>query len=98
MQVKPSSLCNPIFTSLQNKKSIAHKRQALSIVASASSHPKIAIIGGGVIGLTSALRLLQRSPEAEVTLICSKLGTETTSAGAAGLWKPYAISGTSPEK
>ncbi|KAL4531492.1 hypothetical protein Ndes2526B_g04395 [Nannochloris sp. 'desiccata'] len=97
MLVQSRSLLNSIFTS-QNNKPIAHKRHALSVFASASTNPKIGVIGGGVIGLTCALRLLQRSPHAKVTLICSKLATETTSAGAAGLWKPYAISGTSPEK
>jgi len=97
MSTSGSLFCS-IFTSQINEPR-AHKRHALlSVSASASTNPKIGIIGGGVIGLTSALRLLQRSPQAEVTLICSKLATETTSAGAAGLWKPYAVSGTSPEK
>jgi hypothetical protein len=86
------------------KKQKAHQFSAFatnsrrfSVAVSASGAPKIGVIGGGVIGLTCALRLLERSP-AEVTLITDKLAIDTTSAGAAGLWKPYAIGGTSPEK
>jgi FAD dependent oxidoreductase len=102
--ILPSCICHrrsvfnsSIFTSPNNKQ-IAHKRRTVSVLASASRIPKVAVIGGGVIGLTSALRLLQRSPQAEVTLIADKLAIDTTSSGAAGLWKPYAISGTSAEK
>ena len=73
------------------------RRSAMSIVA-ASAKPKVAIIGGGVIGLTSALHLLQRFPDAEVTLIAENFAIDTTSEGAAGLWKPFAISGTPAEK
>ena len=62
----------------------------------ASATPSVCVVGGGVIGLTSALRLLQRLPAAAVTIIAEKVATETTSEGAAGLWKPYAITGTDP--
>lgn len=72
------------------------ERANASAVAGAS--PRVAVIGGGVIGLTTALRVHERFPAAQVTIIAEKLATETTSEGAAGLWKPYAITGTPSEK
>jgi hypothetical protein len=95
--VTPRSLFISICTSPINKP-IAHRRRAFLVSASLSTNPTIGVIGGGVAGLTSALRLLETSPVAEVVLITDRLAIDTTSAGAAGLWKPYAISGTSPEK
>ena len=65
--------------------------------AVAGPSPRVAVVGGGVIGLTTALRMYERFPTARLTVIAEKLATETTSEGAAGLWKPYAISGTPSE-
>lgn len=48
---------------------------------------RITVIGAGVIGLTSALRLLEAGHG--VTVVASRLGAETTSAVAAALWYPY---------
>lgn len=59
--------------------------------------PQVAVVGGGVCGLTSALALLRRLPDAHVTIIAEKVADDTTSEGAAGLWKPFALSGTPPE-
>ncbi|GLC46523.1 hypothetical protein PLESTF_000956400 [Pleodorina starrii] len=81
---------------------------------------RVCVVGGGVAGLTTALRLLQinrgyrpnpNPPTApadaavaaapkqplrpvEVTVLASGFGSETTTAGAAGLWGPYKLSDT----
>lgn len=68
-----------------------------SICCSATAARNIAVVGGGVIGLTSALRVFERIPEASVTIFAEKVATDTTSEGAAGLWKPYAVTGTDPK-
>ena len=59
--------------------------------------PDIVVLGAGVIGLTSALRLCDELPTANVTVIAETFENETTSAGAAGLWEPYKLSDTPPE-
>ncbi len=58
---------------------------------------KVIVVGAGVIGLTSAIRLCEELPNAEVTVIADKFENETTTAGAAGLWEPYKLSDTPPE-
>lgn len=59
---------------------------------------RIAIVGGGVIGLTTAVRLQETFPNSQITIIAEKIASDTTSEGAAGLWKPVALSGTSTSK
>ena len=59
--------------------------------------PKIAVIGAGVIGLTSAVRICEEVPQADVTIIAENFEQDTTSAGAAGLWEPYKLRDTPPE-
>jgi len=54
----------------------------------------IAVVGGGVVGLTSALRILQNVPTSKVTVVAEKFGSDTTSHGAAGVWGPYKMSNT----
>lgn len=54
----------------------------------------ITVIGGGVIGLTSALRLKQAFHDRDVRLMAENIAVNTTSEGAGGLWKPFALSGT----
>jgi len=46
--------------------------------------PRVAVLGAGVIGLSSALRLTQEIPNTEVTIIAESFDTDTTSSGAAG--------------
>lgn len=59
----------------------------------------MAVIGAGVVGLTCALRVLTEMPGARVTIISDKLGTDTTTAGAAGLWGPYvSLASLSPRR
>lgn len=62
-----------------------------------SGHTKIVVLGAGVIGLTTALRLCKEVLDADISVVADKLEDETTSAGAAGLWEPYKLSDTPPE-
>jgi D-amino-acid oxidase len=48
---------------------------------------RVRVIGAGVIGLSVALRLLQRGHD--VTITATSTGTDTTSSVAAALWYPY---------
>lgn len=52
---------------------------------------KIAIIGGGVNGLTTGLQLLHDLPGSSVQIVAELLGDDTTSRGAGGLWKPFSL-------
>jgi glycine/D-amino acid oxidase-like deaminating enzyme len=54
----------------------------------------IAVIGAGIVGLSTALRVVEDVQNAEVTVIAEKFYNETTSFGAAGLWEPYQLAGT----
>lgn len=48
----------------------------------------IAVLGAGVIGLTTAIELQKEIRNAKVTILAEKFTTETTSDGAAGLFRP----------
>lgn len=50
---------------------------------------KICVLGGGVIGLSTALCIKSNQPDQEVTIITEKTTPYTTGDGAAGLWKPF---------
>lgn len=54
----------------------------------------IAVVGAGVIGLSSAVCILERDPTVKVTLIADKFSPNTTSDGAAGLIMPFVMGNT----
>ncbi|XP_013379854.1 D-aspartate oxidase [Lingula anatina] len=58
----------------------------------------IAVVGAGVIGLTSAVNIQARVPGAKITVIADRFDQQTTSNGAAGLFRPTAgsVKGTDP--
>lgn len=56
-----------------------------------SSKCKIAIVGAGVIGLSTALAVTEQLPDAQITIFADKILTETTSIGAAGIFRPEAV-------
>lgn len=58
---------------------------------------KIAVVGAGIIGLSSAICIQRGCPGAEITLITEKLSPFITSDIAAGVWLPYLL-GDTPEK
>uniref|UniRef100_A0A0L8GPT2 FAD dependent oxidoreductase domain-containing protein n=1 Tax=Octopus bimaculoides TaxID=37653 RepID=A0A0L8GPT2_OCTBM len=52
---------------------------------------KIAVIGAGVVGLSTALQVKQNFPFCSVTVVADKFNTETTSDGAGGLFRPNMV-------
>ena len=54
--------------------------------------PKIAVIGACVIGLSTAIAILEQIPSAELKIFTEQILSETTSIGAAGLFRPEATS------
>ncbi|XP_070555453.1 D-aspartate oxidase-like [Ptychodera flava] len=54
----------------------------------------IAVIGAGVIGLASAVNILEEIPNVTVTVLADKFSPNTTSDGAAGFWEPHAAADT----
>ena len=59
--------------------------EALRLVREAGAGP-VAVVGGGAIGMTTAVRLAENG--VAVTLYADKLGGESASAGATGVWSP----------
>lgn len=50
--------------------------------------PRIAVVGAGIIGLCTAVRLQEVLPSADITVIADKFDRETTGDGAAGIFRP----------
>jgi len=50
--------------------------------------PSVVIVGAGIAGLSTAVRLQQARTDISVTLVADQFGDDTTSAGAAGLFRP----------
>lgn len=48
----------------------------------------IAILGAGIVGLSTADRLLELNPKQSITVIAENFLKETTSDGAGGLFRP----------
>lgn len=61
---------------------------------------KIAVIGAGVNGLSSAVQIIEyfQRDQVQVTLISEKVTPNTTGDVSAGLWGPYLIGDTPAEK
>ncbi|XP_066248646.1 D-amino-acid oxidase [Euwallacea similis] len=57
----------------------------------------VAVIGCGVIGLTSALEIQRKIENVKVTIFADKFSPNTTSDIAAGLWEPYLLAENSEE-
>ena len=51
----------------------------------------VCVLGAGVVGLTTALRLRQAMPHLHVTLLAENFGLDTTSHGSGGLWEVIAF-------
>lgn len=49
----------------------------------------IGVIGAGAVGLSSAINIQRLMPDAKVTIIADQFGSDTTSSGAGGLFRPY---------
>ena len=49
---------------------------------------KICVLGAGVVGLSTALRLTELCATANITIIAKEFNNSTTSDGAGGLFRP----------
>ena len=54
----------------------------------------IGVVGAGIIGLSSAVCILERDPTVKLTVIADKFTPNTTSDGAAGLILPIHMGNT----
>ena len=59
---------------------------------------RVGVIGGGIIGVTTALCLKESDADADVTVITDKTSPETTGDGAAGIWGLYLVQATPEQK
>lgn len=59
-----------------------------------SSGRKVAIIGAGICGISSAICLQKADPSLDITLISEKFSPNLTSNGAAGFWDPVFLKNT----
>ena len=57
----------------------------------------VVVLGAGVVGLSTALRLSQELPGTAITVVADRFDLDTTTSGAAGLWEPFKLSDTPPE-
>ena len=58
---------------------------------------RIAVVGAGVIGMSSAVTILEQTG-CDVTVIADKFTPETLSDGAMGIFEPVFLGEDSPEK
>ncbi|XP_026749868.2 D-amino-acid oxidase [Galleria mellonella] len=55
---------------------------------------KIAVIGGGINGFSSAVKIKEKFKDAQVVLFSDEFSPNTTGDGSGGLWYPYLCSNT----
>jgi len=67
-------------------------------MASSVQRKRVAVLGAGTVGLSCALKMVQRyGRSVEVTIIAAEFLQQTTSYSCGGLWEPYQIAGTPDE-
>ena len=59
---------------------------------------RIVVVGGGIIGTTTAVRLLLRWPDLQLRLVAAELSPHTTSDIAAGWVEPHLDPDTDPAR
>ncbi|XP_077291492.1 D-amino acid oxidase 2 [Arctopsyche grandis] len=59
---------------------------------------KVLIIGAGVSGLGSAIRIKEKFPDFKVTIATKDITPNTTGDGSAGLWGPFILGSTPDDK
>jgi glycine/D-amino acid oxidase-like deaminating enzyme len=58
----------------------------------------VAVIGAGIVGLSTAVLAQEAIPGVCVTLISEHFSPDTTGDGSAGLWMPYCLKDTPQSK
>ncbi len=56
---------------------------------------KVCVVGAGVIGLSTAVCIVEQMPDVEVTIIADRFSPDTTADGANAIWYPSLIGDTS---
>lgn len=56
------------------------------------------MVGAGVIGMTSAVAVKTAFPRFDVHVFATEFSPDTTGDGSAGLWGPYLLGETPPDK
>ena len=65
-----------------------------SIMSKSIAKKRVAVIGAGTVGLSVALKLVEKyGQQVDVTIIAAEFLQQTTSYGSGGLWEPYQIAG-----
>jgi len=59
---------------------------------------KVAVVGAGIIGLSTALEIQEQLANVQVSLISEKFSPDTTADGAAGIFGLYLLGSTNPER
>jgi glycine/D-amino acid oxidase-like deaminating enzyme len=59
---------------------------------------RVCVVGGGIIGLSTALYLKRNDKSLDITIVTDKITPETTADGAAGIWGIYLLKGTPVEQ
>ncbi|XP_043605363.1 D-aspartate oxidase [Bombus pyrosoma] len=59
---------------------------------------RVAVVGAGVIGMTSAFAVKSSFPQFEVQIFSDKFSPATTGDGSAGMWSPYLLGSTPCDK
>lgn len=59
---------------------------------------RVAVVGAGVIGMTSALAVKTAFPRLDAHVFAAEFSPDTTGDGSAGLWGPYLLGETPPDK
>ena len=57
---------------------------------------RVCVVGAGVVGMTTAVNVVERVRDVTVTVIADRFGEQTTSDVAAGLCFPHLVGDTSP--
>lgn len=52
---------------------------------------RVAVVGAGAVGLSTALCIQDRIRNCDVTIIADQFSPSTTSDGSAGLWTPFLV-------
>lgn len=60
---------------------------------------RVAVVGAGAVGLSTAVQIQDALPSSQVTIIAEKFDRDTTSDGAAGIFRPAVdcLPGVKPE-
>ena len=58
---------------------------------------RVCVVGAGIIGVSTAVNILESIPNVEVTILAEKFSPDTTSSGIGGLWLPYLAKNTPQE-